>query len=75
MPTSLLLQVDQVIESACLLQRMSLFLALFGHAPISELRPLSGGKRKLDFETPKGRFWRRVQLIAATHSANFSAGV
>jgi hypothetical protein len=25
--------------------------------------------------TPNGRSWRRVQPIAATHSANFSAGV
>jgi len=30
MPTSILLRADQVIEEACLLQRMSLFLALFG---------------------------------------------
>jgi len=29
MPTSILLRADQVIEEACLLQRMSLFLALF----------------------------------------------
>ena len=27
MPTSILLRADQVIEEACLLQRMSLFLA------------------------------------------------
>jgi hypothetical protein len=29
MPTSILLRADQVIEEACLLQRMSLFLADF----------------------------------------------
>jgi hypothetical protein len=28
MPTSILLRADQVIEEACLLQRMSLFLAV-----------------------------------------------
>jgi hypothetical protein len=31
MPTSILLRADQVIEEACLLQRMSLFLAQNGH--------------------------------------------
>jgi hypothetical protein len=35
-------------------------LALFGHALISELSLLSGAKRKLDLETPKGRYWRIV---------------
>jgi hypothetical protein len=31
MPTSILLRADQVIEEACLLQGMSLFLTLSGH--------------------------------------------
>ena len=32
MPTSILLRADQVIEEACLLQRMSLFLGNSGHS-------------------------------------------
>jgi hypothetical protein len=35
-------------------------LALFGHALISELSLLSGAKRKLDLETPKGRAKRSL---------------
>jgi len=34
MPTSILLRADQVIEEACLLRRMSLFLALLRHAEV-----------------------------------------
>jgi hypothetical protein len=45
MPTSILLRADQVIEEACLLQRMSLFLAPFGHGAMSELSPVSAEKR------------------------------
>jgi hypothetical protein len=33
-------------------------MALLGHASISELSLLSGGKRKSDLETPNGSFWR-----------------
>jgi hypothetical protein len=39
---------------------MSPFLALFGHAAISELSLLSGVKRKLDLEPAKGSFWREA---------------
>jgi hypothetical protein len=41
---------------------MSLLLALFGHAPISELSLLSGVNRKLDLETPKGSYWRTTDV-------------
>jgi hypothetical protein len=33
-------------------------LAHFGHAAIAELSPVSGIRRKLDFEPAKGSFWR-----------------
>jgi hypothetical protein len=36
--------------------------AHFGHAPISELSLLSGRKRRLDLETPKGSFWRKAAV-------------
>jgi len=45
-----------------LLRCMSLLLALFGHATISELSLLSGVKRKLDFEPAKGSFWRKAVI-------------
>jgi hypothetical protein len=38
----------------------------FGHAAIAELSPVSGIRRKLDFEPAKGSFWRRAQLVGAT---------
>jgi hypothetical protein len=41
------------------LHRRLPFMALFGHAAISELSLLLGVKRKLDFESAKGRFWRK----------------
>jgi hypothetical protein len=39
-------------------------LAHFGHAAISELSQLSGVKRKLDFESAKGSFWREAAIHA-----------
>ena len=42
MPTSILLRADQVIELACLLQRMSLFLARTDDSGMSALASLSG---------------------------------
>jgi hypothetical protein len=45
----------------------SLLLALFGHALISELSLLSGAKRKLDLETPKGRYWREADIGVSAH--------
>jgi hypothetical protein len=47
-------------------------MALFGHAVISKLSLPLSVKRKLDVDSAKGCFWRRVQPLAATHSANFS---
>jgi hypothetical protein len=38
------------------------FLAHFGHAAIAELSPVSGIKRKLDFEPAKGSFWRKAAV-------------
>jgi len=35
-------------------------MALFGHAAIAELSPVSGIRRKLDFEPAKGSFWRKA---------------
>jgi hypothetical protein len=35
-------------------------LAHFGHAAIAELSPVSGIRRKLDFEPAEGSFWRIV---------------
>jgi hypothetical protein len=49
MPTSILLRADQVIEEACLLQRMSLFLALFGHGAAVAACPLLGEKQTSPF--------------------------
>jgi hypothetical protein len=37
-------------------RRMSLLLALFGHGAMSELSPLSGVKRKLDFGAVRAAF-------------------
>jgi hypothetical protein len=37
-------------------------LAHFGHSAISELSQLSGVKRKLDFESAKGSFWRKADV-------------
>ncbi|SHH03087.1 hypothetical protein SAMN05444169_5355 [Bradyrhizobium erythrophlei] len=51
-----------------LLRCMSLLLALFGHATISELSLLSGVKRKLDFEPAKGSFWRKAAVRTQTAS-------
>jgi hypothetical protein len=50
-------------------QRLCLcrLLALFGHALISELSLLSGAKRKLDLETPKGRYWREADIGVSAH--------
>jgi hypothetical protein len=39
-----------------MLRCMSLLLALFGHGPMSELSPLSGVKRKLDFGAVRAAF-------------------
>src|SRR6478752_4641619 len=39
-----------------LLRCMSLMLALFGHALMSDLSPLSGEERKLDFEAARSAF-------------------
>jgi hypothetical protein len=33
-----------------------------GHAAIAELSPVSGIKRKLDFEPAKGSFWRKAAV-------------
>ena len=46
MPTSILLRADQVIEEACLLQRMSLFLAHFGRHSRTQECLLLGEERK-----------------------------
>jgi hypothetical protein len=46
---SLLARADEVIEQAELLQCMSLLLAHFGPHAMSDLSPLSGVERKLDF--------------------------
>ena len=45
MPTSILLRADQVIEEACLLQRMSLFLARNGPKRSENRCLLSGVER------------------------------
>jgi hypothetical protein len=37
-------------------------LAHFGHAAIAELSPVSGIRRKLDFEPAKGSFWREAVI-------------
>jgi hypothetical protein len=37
-------------------------MAPFGHAAIAELSPVSGIKRKLDFEPAKGSFWRKADV-------------
>ena len=37
-------------------------MAPFGHAAIAELSPVSGIRRKLDFEPAKGSFWRKAAL-------------
>jgi hypothetical protein len=37
-------------------------LAHFGHAAIAELSPVSGIRRKLDFEPAKGSFWRKADF-------------
>ena len=42
MPTSILLRADQVIEEACLLQRMSLFLAQSADIGLSAFATLLG---------------------------------
>jgi hypothetical protein len=44
-------------------------MALFGHAAICKLSLLSGVKRKLDFETTKGSFWRKavIRLLRRTY--------
>ena len=44
------------------MRRSLLVWALFGHAAISELSQLSGVKRKLDFESAKGCFWREADV-------------
>jgi hypothetical protein len=45
MPTSILLRADQVIEEACLLQRMSLFLCRFSDAGMTRLSTHCGDRR------------------------------
>jgi hypothetical protein len=37
-------------------------MALFAHAAIAELSPVSGVKRKLNFELAKGSFWRKAAV-------------
>jgi hypothetical protein len=37
-------------------------LAHFGRAAIAELSPVSGIRRKLDFEPAKGSFWRKAAI-------------
>jgi hypothetical protein len=50
---------------------VSLLLAFFGHAAISELSLLSGAKRKLDFEPAVGSFWRKAIVdVQALNLAN-----
>jgi hypothetical protein len=63
------------LKSAAVKANSSRLLALFGHAAMSELSLLSGGKAEVGFRAFQGQLLRRVQPIAATHSANFSAGV
>jgi hypothetical protein len=52
-------------------------MAHFGHAAIAELSPVSGIRRKLDFEPAKGSFWRKAVVdlltgISPTHEAKIS---
>jgi hypothetical protein len=60
MPTSILLRADQVIEEACLLQRISLLLAPLIHARLFWECPFTGVERKspwssqTDANDPKG---------------------
>jgi len=49
---------------------MSPFMALFGHAAISELSLLSGAKRKSDFEPAKGSFWREADIRQMKSASN-----
>ena len=49
---------------------MSPLVALFGHALISELSLLSGAKRTLDLETPKGRAKPTFGRICTSLKAN-----
>jgi hypothetical protein len=44
-------------------------VAHFGHAAIAELSPVSGIRRKLDFEPAKGSFWRKAAIQAVKEVA------
>jgi hypothetical protein len=44
-------------------------LAHFGHAAIAELSPVSGIRRKLDFEPAKRSFWRKAAVRRDQHVA------
>jgi hypothetical protein len=50
-------------------------LAHFGHAAIAELSPISGIRRKLDFEPAKGSFWRIVLKKSAAQLFGMLQGI
>jgi hypothetical protein len=53
---------------------MSLFLAFFGPAAISELSLLSGVKRKLDIDPANGSFWREAAIrCEQPHAGDFNS--
>jgi hypothetical protein len=49
-------------------------MAHFGHAAIAELSPVSGIKRKLDFEPAKGSFWRKADGHQHSNAASRAIG-